>query len=395
MTGTDVAGAPAATGHAGPTLTTDPDGREVVAAAAEASVLSSPPLLVLEAVERFFDEAGIGEGPIAWARVGEGQSNVTFLLRRGDAEVVLRRGPRPPLPRSAHDMLREARVQRLLGDEGFPVPGILAVCDDEQVLGVPFYVMEFLRGDVITDGLPRRFDAPASRLALAEAAVDALARLHSIDVSAGPLAELGRPDGYLERQVARFRGLWGQVSRRDLPGVERVAERLAATVPVSRRASVVHGDFRLGNLMFADAAGPASGTGPGGTSDPERPRLAAVLDWEMATLGDPLADLGYFTATWSEPGSPGTTMELSPVTRLAGFPTRRGLAERYAAQTGADLSELRWYEALALWKSAVFSEAIYTRWRAGERPDDTGFAPGLERGVPQLLEVAEELVAGA
>lgn len=358
------------------TLRHDPDGRDVVATDAEASALAVPPLLVLDRVASYLDEQRLGEGPIAWSRVGEGQSNATFLLRRGETELVLRRGPRPPLPRSAHDMLREARVQRMLRDAEFPVPRILAVCDDERLLGVPFYVMEYLRGDVITETLPARFDEPASRRALAEAAIEALARLHAIDVATGPLAELGRPDGYLERQLARFGGLWEQVSRRRLPEVDGVARLLAERLPPTPRAAVVHGDFRLGNLMF----------GPGA-----RPAVSAVLDWEMATLGDPLADVGYFTATWSEPGSPGTTMELSPVTRLDGFPDRAGLAARYAEVTAADLDAIRWYQSLALWKSAVFSEAIYTRWLAGERPDDTDFAPRLEHGVPQLLALAEEL----
>ncbi|WP_353813687.1 phosphotransferase family protein [Agromyces sp. SYSU T00266] len=358
---------------AGPHLSSEPDWRDVVATGAEASALVSPPLLVLDGIARHLDEHGIGEGPIEWARIGDGQSNVTFLLRRGGAEVVLRRGPRPPLPPSAHDMLREARIQRLLHAEGYPVAEILTTCEDPAVLGVPFYVMGHLQGDVVTDDVPERFDDPEQRARMADAAVEALARLHAIDVTTGPLSGFGRPDGYLERQVSRFRGLWSTVSRRELPLVDEVADRLAASLPATVRPALVHGDFRLGNLMFAPAAEPVVG---------------AVLDWEMSTLGDPLADLGYLAATWSEPGSPATTMELSPVTRLEGFPDRDGLVERYARLTGADTSALAWYQALALWKSAVFSEAIYTRWRAGERPDDTSFAPRLEAGVPQLLEVA-------
>ncbi|WP_127792452.1 phosphotransferase family protein [Agromyces sp. LHK192] len=341
------------------------------------------PLLVLDRVEAFLDAHALGAGPISWTRIGEGQSNVTFLLRRGDAEVVLRRGPRPPLPPSAHDMLREARVQLALRDAGYPVPQVLATCEDDTVLGVPFYLMDFVRGDVVTTHLPERFGTAHDRAALADAAVEALAQLHAIDVSTGQLSTLGRPDGYLARQVERFRGLWGRVSRRSLPEVEEVADLLAAAVPVSGRASVVHGDFRLGNLMLA----------PGGPAAAVRPSVAAVLDWEMATLGDPLADLGYFTATWSEPGSPATVMELSPVTALDGFPDRDGLARAYERRTGADLSSLAWYQALALWKSAVFCEAIHTRWLEGERPDDTDFAPRLEQGVPQLLGLAGELAA--
>ncbi|MWC00388.1 phosphotransferase family protein [Agromyces seonyuensis] len=370
-----------------PAFAWESDGVEVVASA-EGAGAGTAPLLVLDRVEGFLDDAGsddagLGSGPLGWRRIGEGQSNVTYLLRRGDAEFVLRRGPRPPLPKSAHDMLREARIQRLLGEAGYRVPRILAVCEDDALLGVPFYVMEYLRGDVLTETLPPRFATPEARRGVAEATVDALVDLHAIDVTTGPLSELGRPDGYLERQLARFSGLWSTVSRRELPAVDAVARRLAERLPKTRRVGIVHGDFRLGNLMFA-------ADGPG-----EAPRVAAVLDWELATLGDPLADVGYLAATWSEPGSPATTMELSPVTAEAGFLDRAGLVARYAERTDVAPESLAWYQALALWKSAVFSEAIYTRWLAGERPDDTDFAPRLETGVPRLLEVASEYAARA
>ncbi|QTX03790.1 phosphotransferase family protein [Agromyces archimandritae] len=367
------------TREAGPVLTERPDGRDVAATAEEAARMPVPPLLVLDAVTAFLDERGLGDGPVEWARIGDGQSNATFLLRRGGVEAVLRRGPRPPLPPSAHDMLREARIQLLLRDAGASVAEVLAVCEDPEPLGVPFYLMRRLHGDVITDEVPARFDTARDRRGVAEAAVDALAALHAIDVREGPLAGYGRPEGYLERQVSRFAGLWGKVSRRELPLVGELAERLAATMPATQRHALVHGDFRLGNLMF--------GTG-------RRPEVAAVLDWELSTLGDPLADLGYLVATWSEAsGGVPTTMELSPVTARPGFLDRAGLAERYERLTGADASRLGWYRALALWKSAVFSEAIYTRWLDGERPDDTTFAPGLEAGVPRLLEVAAEALA--
>lgn len=350
-----------------------PDGFDVVATRAEAARLDSPPLLVLDAVMEFLDAQGLGSGELAWERIGEGQSNITYHLQRGQQEFVLRRGPRPPIAKSTHDMLREARIQRLLGAAGIPVPHILAVCDDDSVLGVPFYVMNYLDGVVVTDTIPSFLDAPARRRETSLAMIDTLVTLHSLDVSTGEVARIGRPDGYLRRQVERFGSLWGTYSERELPEVARIGAWLADNIPVSQRASVVHGDFRAGNLMFA-ADAPA--------------RVTAILDWEMATLGDPLADLGYFTATYAEPGSLVTPLELTPVTRETGYLSRAELVEAYhRQQPELDLEPLPWYQTLALWKAAIFCEDIYTRWRRGERDGDD-FAPTLETGVPTLLEGA-------
>lgn len=353
----------------------EPDGVEVVASSQDAAGLATPPLLVLDRLTAFLDERGVGEGRLEWQRIGDGQSNVTYRIRRQGADLVLRRGPRPPLPRSTHDMVREARIQQLLLPEGVPVPKVLAVCEDESVLGVPFYLMETLDGVVLTDDLPASLDSRSERTAVADALVDTLVQLHSIDVTGGELATLGRPDGYLARQVDRFAALWEVNTTRSLPEVAELAGWLRDRVPTSQAAAVVHGDYRLGNLMYHPTA-PA--------------RVQAVLDWEMATLGDPLADLGYLTATYAEPDSAPTPLELSPVTMQVGFPTSRDLAERYAAQTGLDLDPLPWYQTLALWKGAIFCEAIYTRWLNGERPHDHQFGPSLADGVPRLLQRARE-----
>jgi len=353
-------------------LLVEPDGVEVVATAAEAANLERPPLLVLDAVEAFLDSHGLGSGPIAWRRIGDGQSNVTYLLRRGETDLVLRRGPRPPLPRSTHDMAREARIQALLRPLGVHTPRILAVCSDETLLGVPFYVMEALDGEVITSEVPAELDTAAQRAATGQALVDALVQLHAVDVTQRELAGFGRPDGYLRRQVERFGALWDVNTTRSLPQVTEIGAWLSDHIPDSQAASVVHGDYRLGNVMFRRGA-PA--------------RVMAILDWEMATLGDPLADVGYLTATYTEGDAELTPLDLSPVTRRLGYPTALELAQRYAATTGLDLSPLPWYQALALWKAAIFCEAMYTRWLRGERPGDT-FAPDLERGVPLLLERA-------
>lgn len=355
-----------------------PDGVEVVATRADAVALEHPPLLVLDALAAFLDAEGLGSGPISWERIGDGHSNLTYLLHREERSLVLRRGPRPPLPASTHDMLRESRIQLLVKAAGISVPNIVAVCADESVLGVPFYVMDYLDGVVITDEEPAGLDTPEQRRATAFAAVDALVQLHSVDVTRGGLEKVGRPEGYLQRQVALFDSLWKSTTRRSVPEFDAVATWLAANVPTSQRASVVHGDYRLGNLMFEHGA---------------PPRVLALLDWEMATVGDPLADLGYLLATYAEEGSATTPLELTPVTRYDGYPTRTELASRYGEATGLDLSELRWYQALALWKAAVFCEAIYTRWLDGERPGDR-FAPTLESGVPGLVRESAALIAG-
>lgn len=357
-------------------MITTPDGIEVVATAVDGEALEKPPLLVLDQVQEYLDGQGIGTGELAWQRIGDGQSNITYLIERGGSRVVLRRGPRPPLPRSTHDMLREARVQLGLASVGMPVPNILAVCDDESVLGVPFYLMEYLDGEVILDAAPAELDSEPQRRAISEQLIDTLADIHSIDLEAAGLSGFGKAEGYLERQIKTFSGLATQVSERELPLVAVVGEWLAAHMPKSQRPSLVHGDYRLGNLMFRREA-PA--------------RVLAVLDWEMAALGDPLADLGYLTVSYSDPSAAGISLELSPATKQPGYLTRVELAERYAERTGLSIDDLPWYEVLALWKSSVFLEAIYTRWRRGERPGDE-FAPGLETGVPEMLETARALM---
>jgi aminoglycoside phosphotransferase (APT) family kinase protein len=342
---------------------------EIVDTPAQAERLPLAPLLVLEPLRAWFDGRGLGRGQLDARRIGGGQSNVTFLVERDDVErFVLRRPPRPPLPPSAHDMPREATVQRALRGAGARVPEILGVCDDESVLGVPFYVMAFVPGEVVHAAVPAPLDTREERGRIAAELVDALAEIHAVDWLAAGLEGFGKPTGYLERQVRRFSGLWEVNATRDLPLVHEVAAWLDANRPESGQAAVVHGDYRLGNVMFEPTA-PA--------------RLAAVLDWELATIGDPIADVGYLLSTWDE-----SPLALTPVTRLEGFPGRDELAARYAEVSGRSVRDLGWYEALALWKSAVFCEAIYGRYLRGERGDDDPFGRLLERGVPALLEAA-------
>jgi aminoglycoside phosphotransferase (APT) family kinase protein len=355
---------------------------DIVATADAADVAGKSPLLVLDRVTDFLDEHGLGAGELRAHRIGEGGgSNFTFLLQREASWFVLRRPPRPPLPPSAHDVVREARLQLALRDAGFSrLPTIVAVCEDESLLGVPFYVMDYLDGDVPTEELPPGLGEEPRRRALGVDLVDALVEIHAADVATPELAAFARPGSYNERQVRRFAQLWEVNRTRDLPRVPEVGARLADTVPEPLPPTVVHGDFRLGNTMVA-------------RDDPTR--ILAVLDWEMGAIGDPRADVGYLLATYSEPGGPPNPLGTSPVTALAGFPSRAELVERYAARSGRDVEPLAWFEALALWKAAVFCEAIYGRYVRGELGAEDTRAARFEEGVPFLAEAAASALSRA
>ena len=337
------------------------------------------PLIVLDRVEAFLDDHGLGSGPAHARRIGDGGgSNFSFLIQRGDERYVLRRPPRPPLPPSAHDMVREARLQLALAPHGIRLPPILAICDDEAVIGVPFYVMRFLHGHVVSDTLPPGLEDPAARRRLGEELVDALVAIHAADVRDPALAAFARAGSYLERQVRRFTQLWEINATRDLPTVAEVAGRLAVELPEPLPDTVVHGDYRLGNLMV----------------DRDRPdRVQAVLDWEMGAIGDPRADLGYLLATYAEPGGDPSPLGVSPVTALDGFPTRTQLVARYEERSGRAVGPLGWFEALALWKAAVFCEAIYGRFLRGELGKEDGRAAAFEHVVPLMAETAAKALA--
>ena len=346
---------------------------------AQAEGNERPPLLVLEPLRAFLDANGLGEGELEASPIGEGHSNVTYLIRRGETEVVLRRPPRPPLPPSAHDVLREARLLRALQDTEARVPRVLAVGEDEQTIGSPFYVMERLEGEVIVTEIPPEIDTPEERGRISDELIDALAEIHGVDWLAAGLEGFGKPTGYLERQLRRFGGLWELNRTRDIPAVERVGGWLAENLPQSGPATIVHGDFRLGNTIFAPGA-PA--------------RLAGVLDWEMATIGDPLADLGYLCMMWTEKDDPsgGLREALATVTRREGFPTREELIGRYEERTGRSMRDLRWYTTLAVWKSVVFMEGNYKRAIAGSTDDP--YLKTFGDGVLELARQAEAVASG-
>jgi aminoglycoside phosphotransferase (APT) family kinase protein len=351
---------------------------DVVATADEATT-GRAPLVVLDRLEAFLDDHGLGSGPVRAERIGDGGgSNFSFLLERGDERLVLRRPPRPPLPPSAHDMVREARLQLALAPHGIRLPPIVAICEDEAVIGVPFYVMRFLDGHVVTTSLPPGLEEPAARRRLGEELVDALVEIHAADLAAPGLAAFARPGSYLERQVRRFTQLWEINATREIPAVAEVGARLAAELPEPLPDTVVHGDYRLGNLMV----------------ERERPdRVQAVLDWEMGAIGDPRADLGYLLATYAEPGGVRSPLGVSPVTASDGFPTKAELVARYVERSGRDVGPLAWFEALALWKAAVFCEAIYGRFTRGELGEEDARAAAFETAVPLMAETAAARLA--
>jgi aminoglycoside phosphotransferase (APT) family kinase protein len=337
----------------------------------DGEALDQPPLLILRPLEAFFDEHGLGSGAITAEPVGEGHSNVTYLIRRRGGEWVLRRPPRPPLPPSAHDVLREAFLLQALERTTVRVPKVLATCADEGVIGAPFYVMERVHGEVINTSLPDGVTPEH----VGDELIDALVEVHATDWQACGLEGFGKPTGYLQRQVRRFTGLWEHNATRAIPALDEVTTWLGAHIPESGPATIVHGDYRLGNVMFTGS------------------RLSAIFDWELATIGDPLADVGYLLATWAQAGDPESTIaSLTTVTRAPGFPTRDHLVARYEQRSGRSMQALAWYTTLALWKSAIFLEGSYKRRLAGTTDDP--FFDRLAGGVPEIAERARKTALG-
>jgi len=349
----------------------------VVATRAEAVDLEFGAAVVIEPLEGFLDEIGLTGGEVQVEEIGGGHSNLSFLIRRDHRRMVLRRPPRGPIFASANDVLRESRVLEALRPTQVPVPEILARCGDPEVIGAPFFLMTFIEGSPINDGLPPSLAVPDAAERIVEELVSTLADLHATSLTDTDLGAIGKPNGYLERQLRRFSALLDANATRPLPELERIAEWLSNHRPTTPTATFVHGDYRLGNVMFVAPL-----------------RLAAVLDWEMATVGDPLADLGHLTATWAEPGDEISPMlALSRLTLAPGFPGREDVARRYAQITGRAVASLPWYQVLALWKSAIFLEGSYKRYRTGASSDP--FFADLEQGVPMLGRAAQARIESA
>lgn len=320
-----------------------------------------------------------GEEPIQIERHAFGHSNQTFYVTRGDRRYVLRRPPDGPLPPGTHDMKREYRVLAGLAGKGVRAPGVVLMCEDPDVIGVPFYVMERVDGVVIRNEMPAALGTPSERRRIGEELVDALVELHAVDRSAAGLADLGKPEGFLERQVRRRREQLAMTVAHTRPrqDLEDIGAWLAEHVPASPGPTVVHGDYNLHNVAFARGA-PA--------------RLVAIYDWELATIGDPLTDVGWMIATWLEASDPGAALDDLAMTREDGFPTRAELVARYEQRSGRTFEHPTFYRVLALFRLAVALEGLYALHLAGTSDDP--WHAHMEFVVPAMAAGALALIGG-
>ncbi|HZS16075.1 MAG TPA: phosphotransferase family protein [Candidatus Dormibacteraeota bacterium] len=341
----------------------------------------APPGLDLDAVARWLAPLVGGlHGPLRGAVIAGGRSNLTYVIADDDRDWVLRRPPLAHVLPTAHDMNREHRVISALGPTDIPVPRTIGLCTDHSVLGVDFYVMERVHGHVIRDRLPAEYpDTAETRRTLSRVLMQTLARLHSVDPASVGLDTFGKPAGYLARQVARWWMQWEASKTNELPSMEELKHRLEAGMPEQGPPGIVHGDYRLDNVIFAP-------------DDPSR--ICAILDWEMCTQGDPLADLGLLMVYWSDRGDPAELiagMALSPITQQEGFLTREELIAEYASTSARDLSKLAWYTCLGYYKLAIVAEGIHARYLMGQTVGE-GFEVMGPR-VPLLVDMALQLGA--
>jgi aminoglycoside phosphotransferase (APT) family kinase protein len=315
--------------------------------------------------------------PLRFELVAGGRSNLTF--RVDDAagrSFALRRPPVSHVLPTAHDMAREHRILEALAPTPVPVPHPLGLCRDPDVTGAPFYVMTFVDGLVLRDAATAEavMPDPAARRLAGEQLADILAELHRVDVDTVGLGDLARREGYVERQLRRWSTQFAQTSDAGVtaPGaVEAVGTALAARVPPQRESTVVHGDYRLDNAILA----------PSG-------RVAAILDWELCTLGDPLADLGTFLDYWSLPADGEPILGRTPASALDGFPTATELVGRYAAASGRDVSDVAFFMAFGYWRLACILQGVYARYQAGASAGDPQSVEELPATVARLARLA-------
>jgi len=321
--------------------------------------------------------AGLPDAPLEVRQFPSGASNLTYLLRIGLWEGVLRRAPLGPLPPKAHDMLREANLLRKLHPH-FPLaPEPLVICPDETVLGVPFYVMDRRRGVVLNDAFPPGVEPTEERCRrISETTVDTLVELHAIDWEAAGLADLGYPTGFLERQVRGWIGRYEGARTDDIPQVAPLVRWLEEQTPESPAPTIIHNDYKLNNMLLHSA-------------DPSR--IVAVLDWEMTTIGDPLFDLAISLSYWVGPDDPEELQAVfRTVTVLPGFYSREEFMQRYAVRSGRDLSAMHFQLVFAYFKLAVILQQIYARWKRGHTQDER-FA-GFGERVRHLIVHAHRMI---
>jgi aminoglycoside phosphotransferase (APT) family kinase protein len=318
------------------------------------------------------------DGPLEVLQFPHGSANLTYLLRFAHRELVLRRPPLGQIAPGAHDMRREFKVLSRLWRRFDRAPRAYAFCDDAEVLGADFFVMERRRGEVIRTAMPETMRAhPEVGRRVAWAVVDAMAELHALDPARCDLADLGRPDGFVERQVDGWARRWELAKLDDAPAaMGELHAWLVRERPALSRVSIVHNDLKLDNCQFDPA-------------DPDR--VASIFDWDMATLGDPLIDVGTLLNYWPDPADPPDASRAShPGLTEMGLPTRAEITARYAARTGADVAAVRWWEVFALWKTVVVVQQLHRRWVRGESTD-----PRMARiadRIPALIEAARRVI---
>lgn len=302
-----------------------------------------------EAVTAWLAERADVHPPLRFERIAGGQSNLTYRVFDGDDVLrwVFRRPPLGQVLASAHDMGRESRIIEALAPTDVPVAPLVGASLDDSVNGAPFYVMGFVEGHVIRGEAEAAKISPAARAHAGEQIVDVMARIHAVDVDAVGLGDLGRKEAYIERQLKRWYGQWEKSKSREIPAIDQVHDALLASVPDQGPAAIVHGDYRLDNCLLTDDGD-----------------VAAVLDWEICTLGDPLADLGLLVVYWGEEGS-GFSALPGSATRAEGFPSASAMVERYATVSGRDVGQIDFYVAFGYWKLACILEGVYARYRGG------------------------------
>ncbi len=322
----------------------------------------------------FAEHVGGVELPLSFERISGGHSNLTYGVRdAANGRWALRRPPLGKRLGSAHDMSREHKVVSALASTAVPVAPVVGLCEDESVNEAPFYVMEFVEGPILR-GLAEAevFPDEGDRRAIGERVVDTLVEIHAVDPDGADLGDLGRKEDYVARQLHRWQGQWEKSKTRELAVIDGVHERLSARIPEQGPATIVHGDYRLDNMILNSAG-----------------EVAAVVDWELCTLGDPLADVGLLMVYWPEAGEELVALG-QPATLAPGFPSRDELRARYAERSGRDLSRLDFFVALGYWKLAIILEGVYARYAAGQYGK---VDPGIEefaRLVERLAEAAEE-----
>ncbi len=336
---------------------------------------------VPDGIDRKPLEAWFGENvpgvdlPLTFERIAGGHSNLTYRVT--DAAGMTFALRRPPLGKrlgSAHDMAREHKVVSALGGTEVPVAPVVGLCQDESVNDAPFYVMEFVEGPILR-GLAEAevFPDEGDRRAIGERVADTLVQIHAVDPDAVGLGDLGRKEDYVARQLHRWQGQWEKSKTRELEAIDRVHEALSARIPEQGPATIVHGDYRLDNMILTDSG-----------------EVAAVVDWELCTLGDPLADVGLLMAYWPARGE--DTLALGMPANLApGFPSREEIKARYAERSGRDLSDLGFYVALGYWKLAIILEGVYARYVAGGYGKVDEGVHAFARLVERLADEAERV----